>query len=44
MLTAAALELRALEKKKAHLAAQLAINKRAADQAQKLADAKRKVA
>ena len=38
------LELRALEMKKAHLANQLAIKKRAAEQAQKLADAKRRVA
>ena len=38
------LELRALEMKKAHLANQLETKKRAAEQAQKLADAKRRVA
>ena len=38
------LELRALEMKKAHLANQLATRKRAAEQTQKLAEAKRKVA
>jgi len=38
------LELRALEVKKAHLANQLATRKRAAEQTQKLAEAKRKVA
>jgi len=38
------LELRELERMKTHLAAQLATRKRAADQAQTLADAKRKVA
>ena len=38
------LELHTLEMKKAHLANQLATRKRAAEQAQKLAEAKRKVA
>ena len=38
------LQLRALEMKKAHLANQLATRKRAAEQAQRLAEAKRKVA
>ena len=38
------LELRALEMKKAHLANQLATRKRAAEQTQKLVEAKRKVA
>jgi len=37
------LELRALEMKKAHLANQLATRKRTAEQAQKLAEAKRRV-
>ena len=38
------LELRALEMKKAHLANQLATKKRAAEQTQKLAEAKRRIA
>jgi len=38
------LELRALEMKKAHLVNQLATRKRAAEQTQKLVEAKRKVA
>ena len=42
-LTAAAIKLKALEKQKAHLAAQLATKQRALDQANKLAEAKRKL-
>jgi len=42
--TATALKLKALEKTKAHLNAQLATKKRAVDQAKKLTEAKRKLA